>query len=755
MNKVELLAPAGEMQALIAAVQNGADAVYVGGRLFGARAGAANFDGPALRQAAEYCHKRGAKLYMTVNTLVRNEEMDEVYAVVREAVEAGIDAAIVQDLGVAALLRTCFPDLHLHASTQMAIATARGAAYAKRLGMTRVVPARECTLEDLRKIAQVGLEVEVFVHGALCVCYSGQCLLSSMIGGRSGNRGRCAQPCRLPYAMEGKKKHFLSPADLCTLDDLGDLVAAGATSLKIEGRLKRPEYVAVVTAAYRRALDNALEGRPPQPGDREELLAVFNRGGFTRGYATGGNDAEVMATARPNHWGVRVGEVLRVRAGRASVRLEVPLQDGDGLEARGKGGDHGILVQIAPDGTLRVPEGVRPGDVLFRTTDSAQLRRAQESWQGERRRTRVDARFRARIGEACRLSLGGCEAVGEVVQPARGCPLDEASVRRQIEKLGDTVLELGSLQVELDEGAFLPVSALNALRRAAAEQWEQNCLRANTPPPTVREKPAQPENAYRPPKAPLLLFQSERVDELLAAQGEADALYFAPRDWTPDALGTELARLPAEVAVVLPPQLTDAEMDAAWPLLQGRTLVCNNVAQLSDGCIADAGLGAMNAGAVQELLRAGAQRVTASAECTLAQAERLATFAPMEMIVRGNVPWMTLRHCPIRAEKGLGAKGRESCRMCGGKGSALVDRRGERLLLRPYRAGTGCRVQVYPEKTFSALAEMPRIARAGFAAVRVIGGLEDLRLCRRALSGERVEESAKETMVGHLYKGVE
>lgn len=754
MKKVELLAPAGEMQALVAAVQNGADAVYVGGRLFGARAGAANFDGPALQEAADYCHKRGVKLYMTVNTLVRDEEMDEVYAVVREAVSAGIDAAIVQDLGVAALLRSCFPKLHLHASTQMAIATARGAAFARAAGMTRVVPARECTLEEIQRIAQVGLEVEVFVHGALCVCYSGQCLLSSMIGGRSGNRGRCAQPCRLPYAMGGKKRHFLSPADLCALDDLGAIVAAGASSLKIEGRLKRPEYVAVVTAAYRRALDNALAGKAPQPGDREELLAIFNRGGFTRGYAPGGNDAQIMATARPNHWGVRVGEVQRVSRGRASVRLSAPLHDGDGLEARGKGGDHGILVQTAPDGSIRVPEGVRPGDALFRTTDAEQIRRAQESWQQERRRTRVDGSFSARIGQPCRLTLGGCAAEGEVVQPARGRPLDEAAVRRQIEKLGDTVLELGNLEIDLDAGAFLPVSALNALRREAAAACERALLARNAPPVEIRERPVSPAPRYAPPARALRILQSESAEELLAVKNEADALYFAPRDWRPQALEAALARLPAGAAVVLPPQLSDAEMDDALPLLRGRTLVCNNVAQLCAGCVADAGLGAMNSAAVQALLRAGAQRVTVSAECTLAQAERLAARAPMEMIVRGNVPWMTLRHCPIRADRGLGAQGRETCALCGGRGETLVDRRGETLLLRPYRAASGCRVQVQPERQFSALAEGPRLARAGFAALRVLGNREDFRRLCRALDGEAVQEDGQ-TMVGHLYQGVE
>jgi len=385
MTKVELLAPAGDRSALIAAVQNGADAVYIGGRMFGARANASNFYGEELKFAVDYCHRRGVKLYMTVNTLVRDSEMPEVYEMVREAVEYGIDAAIVQDLGVAGMLREHFPDLALHASTQMTVMNRAGAEAAKSMGMVRVVPARECTARDIQSIAKAGLEVEVFVHGALCVGVSGQCLLSSMIGGRSGNRGRCAQPCRLPYTMDGKKKHFLSPADLCTLNDLDKIVAAGATSLKIEGRLKRAEYVAVVVKAYREALDRVLAGKPVDKLDTTELLKIFNRGGFTRGYALGKNDGGIMATARPNHWGVKVGDVLSVKNDKARVRLTAPLHKGDGLEARGKHGDNGILVQSIEGNLLGVPEGVKAGDELYRTTDTEQLQRAQESCAVENR----------------------------------------------------------------------------------------------------------------------------------------------------------------------------------------------------------------------------------------------------------------------------------------------------------------------------------------------------------------------------------
>ena len=754
MNKVDLLAPAGEMSALIAAVQNGADAVYVGGRGFGARANASNFDGQGLVDAVEYCHARGVKLDMTVNTLVRDDEMEQVYDLVRDAVQAGIDAAIVQDLGVAQMLHAHFPGLHLHASTQMTVMNLPGALRAREMGMTRVVPARECTLADIRAIAQSGLEVEVFVHGALCVGYSGQCLLSSMIGGRSGNRGRCAQPCRLPYAMDGKKKHFLSPADLCALDDLGAITSAGATSLKIEGRLKRPEYVAVVTAAYRRALDGVLTGKPVDTApDRDELLAIFNRGGFTCGYTVGKNDAAVMANARPNHWGIRVGTVLSSKNGRAKVRLTAPLHKGDGLEARGASGDRGILVQN-PDGDLRVPEGVRPGDVLYRTTDAEQLRRAQESWAQEHRQTPVDAHFTACVGQPCSLELGGQKVFGETVQQAQGKPLTEESVRRQLSKLGDTVLTLRSLTCDLDDSAFLPVSALNALRRSAAEQCTAALLASRTPDQTTLPYQKPNHSSFRAENT-LFLLQSDDVGELLSAQHDADGLYYEPRDLTEAALTAALSRLPERVAVVLPTALSGDELEEALRAIGSRTVVCNNIAQIRPGCVADAGLNAFNGGTLRVLTGMGAQRVTLSPECTLSEAEKLAQSGPAELIVRGNVPLMTLRHCPIRAEKGLDERGRERCDLCGRRGTTLTDRKGETLVLTPYRAASGCRMQVRQGRAYSALAELPRIMRAGFAAVRVIGTHQELLRVKGAAEGRGTTSEKESTTFGHLYKGVE
>ncbi|MGN0993946.1 MAG: peptidase U32 family protein, partial [Butyricicoccus sp.] len=295
MNRPELLAPAGSFEGVRAAVQSGADAVYLGFGTFNARRGAKNFTREEMAEAIRYCRARGVKTNVTFNILALDRELEAAMEDVRFLNEAGADALIVQDLGVARLIREHAPDLPLHASTQMTIHNLDGALAAKELGFSRVVLSRECTLEQIREItAKAGVETEVFVHGALCMCYSGQCYLSSVIGRRSGNRGLCAQPCRLPYGYDGGKKRYpLSLKDLSAADLVAELTRAGVSSLKIEGRMKRPEYAAAVTAVYAKLL---REQRAANAEEHALLRRVFSRDGFTDGYLTGKRDAAMFGT---------------------------------------------------------------------------------------------------------------------------------------------------------------------------------------------------------------------------------------------------------------------------------------------------------------------------------------------------------------------------------------------------------------------------------------------------------------------------
>lgn len=365
MREVELLAPAGGMESLIAAVQAGCDAVYLGGDAFGARAFAGNFDREQMAEAIRYAHRYGVRVYVTMNTLIYEDEMEAALAYARFLYEHDADALLLQDIGLCDRIRQELPDFELHAPTQMHIHNEAGMETARRLGISRVVLPRESTIEEIRSLSGQGMEIEVFVHGALCVCYSGQCLMSASLMGRSGNRGECAQPCRMRYElyreeMQGANKipaqgaYLLSPKDLFTLHELDALLDAGVSSLKIEGRMKKPEYVAQVVSMYRAAIDAWKQKRQlPLDAQKEwDLRKLFNRG-FTKGHAFHASGRAMMNPIRPNHQGVVLGEVIAVSDRRITIRLSEDLHQGDGIRILGKEEDAGCIVnRLYKDGKL-------------------------------------------------------------------------------------------------------------------------------------------------------------------------------------------------------------------------------------------------------------------------------------------------------------------------------------------------------------------------------------------------------------------
>ena len=427
---MENLAPAGSMEALERAVAAGADAVYLGYAAFSARAGAGNFDSAQLAQAVDYCHLHGVRVHVTVNTLIKDGELAEVGEVLSLLNRLRVDGVLVQDLAVADMLRTRFPDLPVHASTQMALHNVSGVRFARTLGCVRVVLARECGLDAIRDAAREGLEIEVFGHGAQCVGVSGECLFSSMLGERSGNRGRCAQPCRLPYTYRGKTAAWLSPRDVCLRDDLPALAEAGVASVKLEGRLKRPEYVAVTAASYRKAIDSLENGHFAKAGadERLALRQMFNRGDFMRGYAMGAEDAAVIYPERVNHLGVPLGKIERVERGFARFTPLLALHDGDGLQLRAEGAPDQDMIYSGkeiPAGQeallrLRPDMRVRPGMLVCRLTDARQMAQAAAMPEPS---IAVDMRLTAFPGQPLTLWLSDGESAvtvtGPVAQQAR------------------------------------------------------------------------------------------------------------------------------------------------------------------------------------------------------------------------------------------------------------------------------------------------------------------------------------------------
>ena len=563
----EILAPAGTPEALRAAVNAGCDAVYLGGRLFGARAYAGNFDREELLKALEFCHLFGVKVYMTVNTLMKEPEINELISFMEPYYLAGLDGVIVQDVGAVRVLRNTFPDLPLHGSTQMSISSVCGAEFLRSRGLTRVVPARELTLQEICAIRkQVDIEIETFVHGAMCYAYSGKCLFSSFLGGRSGNRGRCAQPCRQLYAMgKGIREYSMSMKDMCTLSVLPKLIDAGIHSFKIEGRMKNSEYVAATVQAYRKARDYYLElyteqlaekGVQQDQDDRqnaagndhppvweqlpdtiqkkyfalaetltEQMQDIYNRGGFCTGYyepvsvksessgvnAAGSGNAggtignhnedymsvggshpfraekgpEMISRTRPNHTGVPVGRVERIREPEIFVRLIRDVHKRDVLEilpaevelTTSDDGKTGAVLRLKGKEFRRI----KPGMQVFRTRNQTLLEEIDRELLGKEKKITGKARIIAKIGEPLRITITSENQIastveGSIIERAAGSPATSAVLEEKMKKTGGTHVEL-DVECELDEQAFVPMSMLNELRRKAVEAFKEAVCR--------------------------------------------------------------------------------------------------------------------------------------------------------------------------------------------------------------------------------------------------------------------------------------
>jgi len=507
----ELLAPAGSRDSMIAAVSNGADAVYMGGGNFNARAGASNFVENEMLEAIDYCHVRGVKTYITLNTIIKEAEIESVLKFVSQLNNWGADGVIVQDLATAKLVKNLFPSLPLHASTQMTIQNLGGIKLLKKLGFSRAILPRELSMANITELANedTGVELEVFVHGALCVSYSGQCLMSSMIGGRSGNRGKCAQPCRLEYSMVNENgvdierfvpgNYLLSPRDLMSLNILDRLVACNVASLKIEGRMKRPEYVATVTSVYRKALDKIAENRDryiADPDDVHRLEAIFNRG-FSSGYFVKNQGLDMMSPTKQSNRGVLLGRIIEYDnlSGTASITLEKSLHVGDGIEVWVKTGGRvgttvtristpykGPYLQSAHPGQtviIDIKGMIRTGDRVFKNFDCVVEDEAHKSFtSGEIRRVPLKFKVRCKLGEklwiyACDIDGNEAEAISDSQAfAAEKTPLSLEYLTKYISRLGNTPFEVENIDADLDGISMVPVSVINNLRRDIVSQIE-------------------------------------------------------------------------------------------------------------------------------------------------------------------------------------------------------------------------------------------------------------------------------------------
>ena len=492
----ELLSPAGSMESLKAGIQNGADAIYLGGSSFGARASATNFDNDELIEAVKYAKLRNVNIFVTVNTSIKETEVEELISYTDFLYKIGVDAIILSDIGVAEVLRKRYPNMELHASTQISAHSLNDVLELKKVGFNRVVLARELSIEEIKEICDnVDIDIEVFIHGAICISYSGQCLMSSMLGDRSGNRGRCAQPCRQSYKLINKTtgkiidvngNYLLSPKDLCSIENIEKILDTGVKSLKIEGRMKRPEYVAVVTSRYRKTIDNYINNKitDDKKALKEDLEAIFNRK-FTSGYLMSKNGSNIINLDKPNNVGVKVGEVLSFNSkkNKLKIKLSGKLSKGDGINLGGgsigriiKNGeifDFGVAGEIIE---IDFVKNIKSKTPVYKTSDKLLVDNANKSFiEGiENKKINLKCEIFIKVGEKAKFILENIEVYSdEKIEKAND---KEAEIDKIIEKLcktGGTPYKFVFDNIFVDKDVFVPVSVLNNLRRKAIEKYEE------------------------------------------------------------------------------------------------------------------------------------------------------------------------------------------------------------------------------------------------------------------------------------------
>lgn len=692
--EIEVLAPAGSMECLKAAVLNGADAVYLGGELFGARAYAGNFKKEELCEVIDYAHLFGKKIFLTINTLVKEKELDDLPGFLKPYYEQGLDAVIIQDLGVLQTVREHFPDLEIHASTQMTITGVYGARIAKKMGAQRVVPARELSLSEIKAIKDdTGLDMECFVHGALCYCYSGQCFMSSMLGGRSGNRGRCAGTCRLPFSVQGgqasKNAYPLSLKDLCTIEQLPEILEHGVDSLKIEGRMKGARYVGEVTRIYRKYVDLYLSGAEykVEEEDRKILLELFNRGGFTDGYYKQYHGKQMMSMKRPGHQGMMIGQIQKIKKGTLSFVTKEDLHKGDVLELEISPEEKVELTCPAhwKSGSMVTLNGQKMkklyvGMEIIRTMNQELTGRIDETLKGKKKEN-LKGKIILRTNESAKLFIdNGSVSVwteGAVMEKARNQGAVLEDVKKQILKTGETHYQFTDFSVEMEEGLFVPGSVLKKLRRdafAALDRKMTEKYRRIYHAPNIHEESKEAEQQSGQPALTVSLENIDLLPEVLKSDA-ADRIYLSLAGlWKkdhPEMILKQVKDAGKQCFLMLPHIARKKQMDkmqASADLLESPFtdgLLVRNLEEFSwlterkyDGeIVLDYMLYAYNrkAAAKYEQLYGKKLKMTYPEECTR-QEMKMLQFSRGEFILYGHLPLMVSAQCVKCNLKGCNQK---------------------------------------------------------------------------------------------------
>lgn len=814
---VELLAPAGNMECLHAAVKAGADAVYLGAGHFNARRGADNFSLENLAEACDYAHLRGVKIYLTLNTVVLPSELPDALELARQAYRCGVDAFIVQDIGISIELSRIMPDVEVHVSTQMNIHDEDGLRAAAALGATRVTLARELSLAEIARLhelaEELGVELESFAHGALCICYSGQCFMSSLVGGRSANRGRCAQACRLPYELHNRAlrktldapgEHLLSPKDLCTANLIPELLHAGVASLKIEGRMKSPEYVQAVVGVYRAVIDrveaaidrdgidSVVASDAPELRASEEEMNVLSEAfsrGFTTAYLKGKRGNEIMSYGRPNNRGVFVGRVAKVREGLVFIDPETELHVGDLIEFwTNRGHFVHTIGEFKTDRAGRVffpvERAVGKGDRVFR------VRNAEAAFVDDDKlpSVAVCACAELRIGQPALLTFtvaAGDASVtveGPEVEAARTKAITEEEVREHIDRMGTTPFYLSSLEIDLDEGVGMGFSMLHKLRARAAEELQETILAHYH----ARKLERTPSRAFAPVVrkgwCKVAALATNPACARAAKRAGADLIYVPAANYRRGEAviagqlsdTAEQAGYPKQCIPVLSTvsQMFDEEKRNGFDIWKrvkaDKPVMVENLGQLLHatemGAAPEVGphIPVTNKLDLQAMADLGAQRVWLSPELSLVQIEELGDMAPMPLglTIMGQTELMVTEHCLLMSQGPCNQK----CAECARRKSPhyLKDRKGYEM---PVITDCTGRSHLYNAVQMDVAHLMPEIIGAGVSTVLVDTTLmnvkETTEKVARAVRARDIAQKdgnkvakAEGATSGHLFRGV-
>ena len=806
MKEIELLAPVGSFDSLKAAVQNGANAVYLGGKDFSARASANNFDREELKEAVKYAHIRDVRVFVTTNTLIKQNELEDFVEYAKFLYDIDVDAIIMQDIGAAMLIHELLPDFELHASTQMVAHSLEDVQYLESIGFKRVVLARELTVEEIKYICDnTNVDIEIFVHGALCVCYSGGCLMSSMIGNRSGNRGRCAQPCRQKYTMidisTGEEIHnngdyLLSTKDLNTIEEIDKIIDTGVLSLKNEGRMKKPEYVATVIKSYRDAIDEYETTKKVNISDEtmEDLYTIFNRK-FTKGLILGEVGEEVMNSNVPNNQGLYVGKVVdyNKKAKRLKIKLEGTLKKGDGINLGGgtigriiKGKD---IAQIGYKGEtieLDFIGEAKKNQLVFKTSDTDLIDRAQKTYTQDKEfsKSLIDAEISIKLDSYPELRLidkneNIVTVQGDkLVEKALKVALSEEKIETQIKKLGNTPYEIDQLKINLDEGVSMPISLINQIRREAIElldnarisvkgrMYKDNDIKYS---PKIYSR-----NADNKSKIRVKVNNIEALKSILNL--DIDMIYYEDVSTIEQAM--TMANANNKKLIYSAPRIV---RNREYKRLEKSDEYCKDHVQISAlGQVkyykensesvkfdVDYYLNPFNSETINHYKKEGAETVCISQELNLHEIKETTQYTDLEIetVAYGYIPMMLSEYCPMGVVA-RSCKKDKRCANCKESKYVLRDFKGEE-----YRVSQDifCRSTIYNSSANCLINNLDELSEAGINIFRLDFTHETPELIEKitksfidVIENDFVADAKSlevfedmDTTLGHLYKGVE